>query len=129
MSLEYAVDLISPSISGFQLGVLQDELTAARSHPVCAALPEWFPDSTTMFQYAVDASMEEELDADILSVTQVAVCRRLRSNCRWKWTNKLQKFSYIGEAELEAIVWAVRDAVEQLGGKVSSVLTIVRFAF
>ena len=36
--------------------------------------------------------------------------------------NKLQHFDYIGDAELEAIVWSVRDALESTQDTVSAVL-------
>jgi len=113
-------DEINPKITQQQLSILREELATAREHQRCQTLPEWYPEKSTTFQYAVDASMEDDRDVEGLSDSQIAICERLGER-KWRWKNKTQRFSYIGESELEAIVWSVRDAVVRSNKEVTCV--------
>ena len=102
--------------------MLDKLLKKAREHPRTEALEPWYPNSKQTYVYAADASMEEKTEFDSLVQSQIAICARLGSDFEWKWRNKKELFSYIGEAELEAIVWCVRDAVKLSQKKVTTVL-------
>lgn len=118
-------DEINNNITKSQLETLRQELQEARDaekdeDKKTRAQPEWFPQSSFMFSYAVDASMEEKTEDQAVKA-QIAICARLGST-NWKWQNKKSDHAYIGEAELEAILWAVEDAVKVSKKQVTTVL-------
>jgi len=108
-------------ISKQQLLLLRDLLNEAREHIKVPALAPWYPDPKQTYSYAADASMEEKAEFSSLAPAQVAICARLGDR-KWKWKNKMEDYSYIGEAELEGIIWCVRNAVQVSNGKATSVL-------
>ena len=62
--------------------------------------------------YAVDASLGENKERKVLQATIAVVSFNLGAKT-WKWENVHKPHVYIGEAELEAIVWAVEQALQE----------------
>ena len=76
---------------------------------------EWCPDSSKLRVYAVDAAMEKSEKTDDFPQVEatLAIVRfgMKPDPKRWSWSHMKSNHVYIGEAELEAIVWAVEDAL------------------
>jgi hypothetical protein len=111
---------INRNISKEQLQLLAREFTIARSRPWCNARSEWRPAADAVWCYAADASMNERGEQDAPVVAQLGIARP--QDKRWHWKKKIQHHVYIGEAELEAILWCMRDAIGQSKGTVRTIV-------
>lgn len=98
--------------------ILKYEVINARKHQEAGMWPYWsavtLEDAEKEF-YAVDASLEGRLDNNTVARARLAIChlRNAKSKNCWFWQSTRKDHVYIGEAELEAIIWAVEDAIRK----------------
>jgi hypothetical protein len=106
-----------------QRAALNKWVGAARQHQRCERLEPWVPGRYEL--YAVDACLQEaQRDRNIVGRSQAAIvhlAREARRVLSWrKWNHER---TYIGEAELEAIVGAVEHAMGS-GGTPPSLIIV-----
>ena len=98
--------------------ILKKEVVEARKHQWAEVRPRSSPNPCENMEiYAVDASMGgkgSRKDPHAIVEARLAICKAIGNvnDKTWHWKNCRRNHVYIGEAELEAIVWAVEEAIE-----------------
>ena len=109
--------------------VLRRELEEVRQHRFRECWASWYPNQATTKYYAVDASLEpgknEDRSIPVLATLGFVGFTRDIIAKSWRWKAMRSRHCYIGEAELEAIVWAVEDALKPIDEKKQEVSMIV----
>lgn len=105
------------NISSAQIDTLRNYLDKARDpeRKLVNIRPFWSMHGITAqtVMYAVDASMGSDRKLDAAEEAQIAIVRILSQDREQNktWSKQISPHTYIGEAELEAIVWCIKEAL------------------